>query len=106
MRDTKIYCNNIPRLIIDAYQLTAKERAEFDYLDWQAIDNGEDSADFFRYKGSLYHLGDVMYINPKELPSDSVLKGWDGYCGDSFFSGVLVRYTKDIEQVIVGRYCC
>ena len=26
MSDTKIYCNNIPRLIIDAYQLIAKER--------------------------------------------------------------------------------
>lgn len=106
MADTKIHCNNIPRLIIDAYQLTAKERAEFDYLDWQAIDNGDDSASFFRYKGSLYHLEDAMCIRPKELPSDSFLKGWDGYYGDSFFSGVLVRYTKDIEQVVVGWYCC
>lgn len=105
MTDTKIYCNNIPRLITDAYQLTPKERKEFDYMDWQAIDNGEDSASFFRYKGSLYHLNDAVWINPKELPSDSFLKGWHGYYADSFFSGVLVRYTKDLEQVIVGRYC-
>jgi hypothetical protein len=85
--------------------LTAKERAEFDYLDWQAIDNGEDSASFFHYKGWLYHLNDAMGINPKELPSDSFLKDWHGYYGDSYFSGVLVRYTKDMEHVIVGRYC-
>ena len=105
MSDTKIYCNSIPRLIIDAYQLTPKERKEFDYMDWQAIDNGEDSASFFRYKGRLYDLGDAARIWPKERPSDSFLEGWDGYYGESYFSGVLVRYTKDFDQVIVGRYC-
>lgn len=90
-----IVTNNIPRNLIDAYQLSDKAREEFDYLDWEKIDNGEDSATFFRYKGRLYELGEFV-ITPKSL------KPWDGMAGDSFFSGVLIRLVDD--QIIVGQY--
>lgn len=104
MSDVTIRCNNVPREIIDGFHLNEKDRQEFDYIDWEAIDNGSDGASFFRYKGNLYDLGEAMYINAKALPADSFLKGWQGYYGDSFFSGVLVKYTQDCEQVIIGQY--
>ncbi len=49
----KVITNNVPRDIIDAWQLTPAERCEFDYLDWAAIEHGNDSASFFRYRRQL-----------------------------------------------------
>jgi hypothetical protein len=90
-----IRTNNVPRLLIDAYQLTAAERQQFDYLDWSAIDRGDDSATFLRYKGQLYDLGEFMRTG---------IPGWDGIAADSAFSGTLVRFVKDdSDYVIVGR---
>ena len=95
----RIITNNVPRDVIDAWQLTPAERAEFDYLDWDAIEDGRDSHQFFRYRGQLYDLSD-MDGHPPEI-----LKGWDGYQSDSFFSGIVVKYADDqFETVIVGTY--
>lgn len=91
-----IVTNNIPRNLIDAYQLSDKAREEFDYLDWEKIDNGEDSATFFRYKGRLYDLGEFVRT-PESL------KPWDGMAYDTVFSGVLIRLVDD-DQIIVGQY--
>lgn len=91
----EIRTNNIPRDLIGWYQLSEKEREEFDYLDWAAIDDGRDSATFFKYKGRLYDLGEFV-ITPESL------KPWDGMAGDSAFSGVLIRLVDD--QIIVGQY--
>lgn len=101
MSNLTIRTNNKPRLIIDDYQLTEKERLDFDYPDWQAIDRGEDFACFFRYKGQMYDLGEFTRV-----AADSPLSGWEGGSADSFFSGVVVRYTEDGEHVIVGQYFC
>jgi hypothetical protein len=95
----KVITNNQPRLLIDAYQLTLKERKEFDYLDWRAIDKGTDSATFFRYGGDLYDLGNFMRV-----PEGSDLAPWEGYYGDSYFSGTLIKQSDDSDYVIVGRY--
>ena len=104
MTDTlKVITNNVPRLVIDAYELNAKERAEFDYLDWPAIERGEESATFFRFKGMLFNLDEFMTTGG--LPIPNPLRKWDGYSSDSFFSGVLVRFCpNDCDYVIVGRY--
>lgn len=104
MSNVTIRCNNVPREILDGYLLTEKDRQEFDYIDWDAVDNGEDGTTFFRYKGDLYHLEDAMRIDANTLPVDSFLKGWQGYYGESYFSGILVKYTQDCEQVIIGQY--
>lgn len=94
--------NNVPRLVIDDYQLTEKEQKEFDYLDWEAIKEGRESASFFRYGGRLYDLGEFTITS--EL-RDATLARWDGYMSDSFFSGIVVRYVKDdSDYVIVGTY--
>jgi hypothetical protein len=36
--------NNHHRPVVDAWELTPSERAQFDYLDWAAIEEGSDSA--------------------------------------------------------------
>jgi hypothetical protein len=106
--ESKTITNNVPRLLIDAYELTTKEREDFDYLDWQAIDAGEASATFFRYRGSLYDLGEFMSTRGGgmfggHLPEDSPLMKWDGYFSDSFFSSVVVRFDpEDSDRIIVG----
>jgi len=108
----KITTNNVPRDIIDAWQLSAKERKEFDYLDWEAIERGEDSASFFRYRGELYDIGEFSRIippgskrcHPMECGSPDFI-GWDGYVSDSYFSGMLIKYVDNGERVIVARYC-
>jgi hypothetical protein len=105
MSDMHVITNNVPHDIIDAYELTQAERAEFDYLDWRAIDNGEDSASFFRYKGQLYNLDEFMrdYGIAKGYGLPAHLSTWDGYQADTFFSAIVVRIVNDGEQVIVGR---
>lgn len=116
--DMTIRTNNVPRYLIDAWELTPKEREEFDYLNWDAIEKGEDSATFFRYRGQLYDFSEFSRIIPQGSKSchpmecdNPAFAGWDGYISDSFFSGLLVKYARedgriDEERIIVGMYCC
>ena len=103
---TKVTSNNVPREVIDAAYLTPKERAEFDYLDWPAIDAGTDSASFFRYRGQLYDLGEFMadygMLKGSGLPAH--LRDWDGFLAESAFSAIVVRYEGDSgDYVVVGH---
>lgn len=103
----KIVTNSVPRDVLDASELSAAERAEFDYLDWAALEAGEDSASFVRYGGRVYDLGEFMAeaTVPGALTNRSgPLAGWGGYMSESFFSGLVVRFVDDGERVIVGRY--
>lgn len=98
--------NNVPRFTIDACDLTPREREQFDYLDWTAIDAGEESATFFRYKRQLYDLGEFT-ANMRATGGMTWLPpvdGWDGYAADSYFSAIVVRYVgDDWDSVIVGQ---
>lgn len=95
-----VITNNVPRDIIEGYELSEKERAEFDYLNWDDIDKGNDSASFFRYKGQLYDLGD--FADGTSIP------GWDSAQSDTFFSGICIRMIWDTDsseyRILVGRY--
>lgn len=100
----RVTTNNVPRPIIDGFELSADERAEFDYLHWDKIDAGSDSASFFRYHGQLYDLGEFMrgYGMAKDSGLPDHMARWDGYASDSAFSATVVRIVGD-DQVIVGR---
>lgn len=101
----EIATNNVPRDVIDGWQLGPDERSEFDYVDWDAVARGESNPTFFRYKGELYDLGEFTTtsgLHPGAGHHD--LSEWDGYSSDSFFSGLVVRYVDNFEAVIVGRY--
>lgn len=97
MSELTIITNNVPRDVVEAFELSSDERAEFDYLDWAAIDRGEGSAQFVRYKGELIDLAE--YSVSYGIPAD-----WQGIRSDTFFSGTLVRYCDDYERVVMARY--
>lgn len=102
----KIVTNHNRRLILDASELTDKEAKEFDYLDWDKLREGTDSASFFRYHHQVYDLGEFQRITQSTLNHNN-LGHWDGYLSDSFFSGIVVKYVKDDigdYMVVVGTY--
>ena len=86
------------RDVVYWYELTEKERAEFDYLDSEA----RQEASFVRYRGWTYDLGEFMAT--RGMPEFSPLAKWDGYHSDSYFSGVLVRYGRDFERVLMATF--
>jgi hypothetical protein len=86
--------NHHRRELIDGFTLSAKEREQFDYLNWAGIDEGTDSASFFRFRGELYDLGTFI--------RDACPAGWDGGMATSAFGGVIVRVVEvDGERCIV-----
>lgn len=88
----EIITNHRPRLIVDGYQLTEKEKRDFDYM--EDIDGGA----FVRYRGRLYDVGEFT-----RAPAALRLLGWEGIATDSFFSGVLIRFVSgDSDRVIMA----
>ena len=96
-----IKTNGRSRHTINACELSPKERAEFDYLDWTAVDEGRESALFVMYKGRLYDVGEFVRVDPL---SDLYGLGWRGYSADSYFSGTLIRLSDDGYSAVMGRY--
>ena len=96
----KITTNNVPRDILHPWDLTDKECAWFDYHDF--TDENLD-ATFVRYRGVTYDLSDGFIATGGDIVNPD-FKGWDGYMSDSFFSGIVIRYTDDYEQVVMGTY--
>jgi hypothetical protein len=94
MSTLTIRTNNQPRHLIYGYELTAKEKLEFDYIDAEEIDTHE----FFRFKGIVYDPSEFM-----DCSHAFGIDAWHGYYSDSFFSGVLIKYTGN-DAVIVGQY--
>lgn len=93
-----IKTNHKPRPIIYGFELTDKEREDFDYYD----DPEElDSASFFKYRGQVYDLAEFMRIDEN---SPLAALGYDGQKGDSFFSGTLVKLSDCGEAVTVATY--
>lgn len=92
MSNIKIMTNNKPRQLIYGYELSDKQKQDFDYID------DIDSHDFVKYKNNIYDLSEFMRIE-----NNDSLKDWGGYSSDSFFSGTLVKYI-DSDTVIMGWY--
>lgn len=90
-----IKTNNRPRLLIYGYELSDKEKAEFDWMD------DVDSSDFFRYKGQVYALSEAINLGSGPL----TVAGWHGAYPQTAFSGVLVKLVDgDADRVIIGRW--
>ena len=98
----QVISNYQPRDIIGWHDLTEEERAWLDYVkepdDWQG----------FRYRGSVYDLGEAMRCDPD---GELARAGWQGYYCDSAWSGVVVAYPIDEfgdvgEGIIVGYSMC
>ena len=93
----EIITNNQSRPLIYGYELSDKEKREFDYID------DIDSAQFFRYKGWVYDLNEFQRVSDT-MENCHGFNGWHGFQSDSFFSGIVVKYTDDYESVIVGMF--
>lgn len=95
-----IKTNNIPRNYSDGVNFNGKERQEmmeqFDYLTEEEFNEQS----FVKYRGYWYDLAEFLYTGDSELGK---LK-WQGYSSDSFFSGIVIRYVEDNEQVVMGTY--
>ncbi len=88
-----IITNNQPRPLICGYELTEKEKRDFDYIPADEIDGYY----FVRYKGQIYDFSEFLTVNSEEL------KEWDGIYGQSVFCGVLIKIV-DNDSIIMGRY--
>ena len=86
----QVITNHHEREIVYYCELTDTERSEFDW-------NGADECHFVRYKGNVVCISEFMRTNGH-------FPGWDGYESDSFFSGLLVKYSDDTDFVVMGWY--
>lgn len=100
MDELVIKTNWQPRDILHWYELTDKERAEFDYID---TEQKQYEAEFMRYRGNCYDLHDMERgLGMSEMPQQ--FKEWDNYISDSFFSGILIKWVDNGERIIAARY--
>lgn len=84
----KIITNNVPRNMIYGYELTDKQKQDFDYIE------DINSHDFVKYKGMVFDVSEFMRTD---------LDGWDGVSGQSYFHGYLIKIV-DSDAVIMGAY--
>lgn len=100
-----IRTNNVPRELKLVSDFSPADQDKIrDQYDWMDPDDLEYNYGFFKYRGCFYHLQDFMRAS-SDATGD--LAGWDGYAGDSYFSGTLIKFAdKDCDRVIVGRYFC
>ena len=89
-------CNVVDDVeLLNYFQLTLEERKELSKYD------SIDESSFFRYRDYVYDVADFMRINHG---ADGLMKGYDGYHGDTFFSGVLIKYNESSDGVKVAMY--
>ncbi len=95
-----IVTNNHEREVITWFDLSDKEKEEFDY-----IENPDENFRGFRYRGCVYDLGEFLIT--EGLPE---LKDWDGYMSELASAGTIVRYCREpgdidfSDWVVAGYY--
>jgi hypothetical protein len=93
-----ITTNHVPRDLIDGALLSDEERRQFGHYDWPAVDEGSESAKFFRYRGRTYDLADFERVDEG---GELAAAGWHGALAESVWSAVVIRLTED-RGVVVG----
>jgi hypothetical protein len=82
--DVTVKTNRHWREFLYGYDVPASVRAEYDWLDSDAAVDG-----WIKYQGRYSHISDYLLTG---------LDGWDGFAGDSYFSGVAIRLANDGER--------
>mgnify|MGYP003643733600 CR=1 FL=1 len=93
--------NNHDRNFSYRYDVPASVLERYDYLD-----DDESFDGWICYKDNWYHMSDFMAVhNPVHNPNPPEwLQPWDGYSSDSFFSGVIIKVSDDMETYRIGTY--
>lgn len=91
----KIFGNNHNVPIVYGFELSVKERRDFDYL----TDTELEEQTFFRYKKNVYCFDEFMRTTGSGLEAIA-----DGIRNDTYFSGILVKYTDDSDFIRVYTY--
>lgn len=88
LNKVELYGNNhlVPTLYF--WELTDKEKKEFDY--YKSEEDAENNFMGFRYKGRVYDLANFSRVSDKELSRYA-----DGILNDTFFSGILVKLMDE-----------
>jgi hypothetical protein len=81
------------------YRYEVPERVLQREFDWLDEEEGWDQ--FFKYRDWWYHISEFERI---DRYAPAWLRKWDGYKPDSFFSGVVIKISDDMEEYMVGYY--
>ena len=84
-----------PQQIKYDYEVPKKVLDDYDWLD-----EDDKAIGWIKHRKRWYHLSDFMRAD-KDSP---MFPKWDGYHSDSFFSGVLVKFTDDGDGVYIRTY--
>lgn len=108
MSNLQITTNNVPRPLVPRSALPKKVRKDFDY-----IETWDETPRFVEYRGEWYDAIDTQRITTSQVigrmgwehyvEPDHPLAEWDAIVSDTFFSGLLFRFTYG-DTVVVGRY--
>lgn len=93
----QIITNNKPRALIYGYELSDKEKSEFEYMEDLEYET------FIRYQGMTFALSDFMRLSDD---SEEAKQGWHGVYGMNAFCGILIKLDKDMEWVVMGKVLC
>lgn len=97
----QIITNNQYRPLLDWYELTDKEQADFDY-------DGADEGSYFMYKGRVHALAEyTMFNSVWSTPTveGDILHGWHASAMQSAWTGTVIKVSDCGEAVVVGTYC-
>lgn len=107
----KITTNNMPRELVTFHDIPKKARSDFDYV----TDDAQFEYRFIQYKGNWYDTYDTQRLEVDtgtngqfmgwtvSVEKDSPLSKWHAVISESYFSGVLFRFTGE-SMVICGGY--
>ncbi len=105
MAEVTIITNNHWNNFLYGYELPEKVKNDFDWIDIDEIEGHS----FIKYRNCYYSLSDFMSFHNTVHYGQAPVKGdfgygWDGYKGDSFFSGVIIKVSDCGDMYKIGTY--
>ena len=109
MSALEVRTNWVPRDLLMVADLPEEAQADFDYLE----EDYRYTYQIVKFKGSYYDVFDTQMIRVEKegvrcgwemgVEPDHPFAKWDSVMSDSYFSGLLFKFTTD-DRVVVGRY--
>ena len=90
-----IKTDNKWRNILHGFELPKKWRKEFNYMSEEDFNNGA----FISYGRQIYSFDEF-----ERASGELRAKGWDGVKHDSFFSGLVMKVSRNEEEYMIGRF--